>query len=288
LTDGLASVGHDAFAAMGIAANPPDASAGYFSFQPGTAADEDSSYFGLLGFLLVVPLSIGVLAAGASRRVARSWAVLAAALPLFVLAVSLTQRYSLWLGRFMVIPVALTMPLAACLYSRRLLATLAIGLGAAGLLATHLHNVAKPVGLDGGAAIWQVPRTKAQGGRAGTLTKELPAIDRRVPADARLGIVLGSNDPVYLLYGPRLERRLVRIPPRGVVREAVERNLRWVVVHGSGTAIRQGWCRERLSPEWELLVRRGARSDPDSALVAEGIDVGRPQARRPAAAACFS
>ena len=288
LTDGLASVGHDVFAATGIAANPPDASAGYFSFQPGTAADEDSSYFGLLGFLLVVPLSIGVLAAGASRRVARSWVVLAAALPLFVLAVSLTQRYSLWLGRFMVIPVALTMPLAACLYSRRLLATLAIGLGAAGLLATHLHNVAKPVGLDGGPAIWQVSRTKAQGGRAGTLTKELAAIDRRIPADARLGIVLGSNDPVDLLYGPRLERRLVRLPPRGVVREAVERHLRWVVVHGSGTAIRQGWCRERLSPEWELLVRRGVRSDPNSALVAEGIDVGRPQARRPAAAACFS
>jgi hypothetical protein len=264
LTDGLATMGSRAFAAAGVAANPRGATVGYFSFAPGIASSEDTSYFGVLGFLLVVPLSFGVLAAWAARRVPRPWAVLAAALPLFVLAVALTQRYDSWLGRFMLIPVALTMPLAAWLYQRRLLAVVAIGLGTAGLLVTHLHNFAKPVGLDGREAIWQMPRSMAQGSLAGSLTRSLAAVDRRVPADARLGVVLGTNDPAYLLYGPTLKRRLVPLPPRTAVRDATNRRLRWVVIHGSDTLTQPGWCRERLSGDWELLSSRAPERNPST------------------------
>ena len=92
---------------------PAGATATRFNFSPGTVSSEDTSYFGVLGFLLVLPLSFGFLVAALTKRVPRSWGVLAGALPLFVVAVALTQGYDRWLGRFMLIPVALTMPLAA-------------------------------------------------------------------------------------------------------------------------------------------------------------------------------
>ena len=267
LTEGLASAAENAFGAIGVAPNPPGATVEHFSFSPNQASSEDISYFGVLGFLLVVPLSIGFLAAWPAGRAARAGGLLAAALPLFVLAVALTQRYDLWLGRFMLIPVALTMPLAAWLYERRLLVALAIALGGAGLVATHLHNQAKPVGLDGLPAIWQKPRTEAQGWLAGPLSKSLPTIDRRVPPDARVGVVLETNDPAYLLYGPDLKRRLVPLLARQTLRQAAKRRLQWVVVHAvRSVVLRPGWCDERLSPEWQLLTyRRGiptARPDP--------------------------
>ncbi|HZO62311.1 MAG TPA: glycosyltransferase 87 family protein [Gaiellaceae bacterium] len=266
LEDGLQRVGRNAFAALRVDPNPPGATVGHFSFAPETASSEDTSYFGLLGFLLVVPLSVGFLVAWIARRVSRRRALLAAALPLFVLAVAATQRFDLWLGRFMLIPVALTMPLAAWLYPRRLLATLAVALGGAGLVAVHVHNMAKPVGLSGTTPIWDLSRTEAQGWMAGPLARAVPAIDRRVPPDARLGVVVGSNDPVYLLYGPALGRRLVPLPAHGVARRARRQGLRWVVVHGTVPPA-AGWCRDRLARGWQLLTDARPGPAPDPALV---------------------
>jgi 4-amino-4-deoxy-L-arabinose transferase-like glycosyltransferase len=254
LTDGLERVGKNAFAALHVDPNPQASTVGAFSFSPQNEASEDTSYFGVLGFLLVVPLSLGVLAAWASRRVPRAAGLLAAALPVFVLVIALTQRYDRWLGRFMLIPVVLTMPLAAYLYPRRLLVTLAVALGAGGLLAVHLHNEAKPVGLDGSGVIWQMPRTEAQALLAGP-GRALTAADRQLPEDARVGVVLGNNDPTYLLYGPQLGRRLIPLAGRDVVAQANRRGLRWVVVHATGPATTgRGWCSEQLSPGWQLLV----------------------------------
>ncbi len=257
--NGVANVGKEIFAAARIAPNPPGATATPFTFWPANASSEDTSYFGVLGFLLVVPLSFGFLAAWLMRLVPRSWGALAAALPLFVLAIALTQRYDHWLGRFMLIPVGLTMPLAAFLYDRklRLVTTLAVGLGAYGLLATHLHNRAKPVGLDGSPAVWQLSRTEAQGLLAGTLPRAVPEIDRRVPADATIGAVLQNNDPAYLLYGAELKRHLVLLHARDVEQEAARRQLRWIVVRTADrAATTPGWCREQLPNGWQLLARR--------------------------------
>ncbi len=274
LTDGLASAGQHLFATAGIAANPAGATAGYFSFQPDRASSEDTSYFGVLGFLLVIPLSVGVLGAWLARRATRARGVLAAALPVFVLTVALTQRYDHWLGRFMLIPVALTMPLAAFLFERRLrlLTAVAVALGASGLLATHLHNIAKPPGLDGSRAVWQLPRGEAQALLAGPMRQALPAIDRAVPAGAKLGAVLQTNDPAYLLYGQALRRRVVVIAPHEVVRETTEGRLRWLLLRDRRRSASSlpGWCGEHLAGGWELFARRGAQAS--SSICAGGAD----------------
>ena len=261
---GLARTGTNAFAAAHIAQNPPGATATSFSISPSTLASEDSSYFSVLGFLLLVPLSIGFAVAWLCRRASPARGIVAAALPLFILMIALTQSYNAWLGRFMLIPVAVAMPLTACLYERRLrlLTLLAAVAGVATLVGTHAHNIAKPVGLYGGPAVWAMPRHEAASLAVGSLRLALPLVDRTVPPDAELGVVLGSNDPSYLLYGPALRRRLVALPAPSAVREATARGIRWIAVSPDGGAVvpAPGWRVQVVRGGWQLHTRRLAPS----------------------------
>jgi hypothetical protein len=120
LVTGLSKTGADLFAAAHIAQNPPGATATHFLFTPTTVPSEDTSYFSVLGFLLLIPLSVGFVVAWLGRRASPARGIVAAALPLFILVIALTQSYNIWLGRFMLIPVAVAMPLAAWLYERHL------------------------------------------------------------------------------------------------------------------------------------------------------------------------
>ena len=114
----------------------------------------------------------------------------------------------------------------------------------------------KPVGLDGGTPVWSMSRPDAEGVRGGArLALEL--VDREVPADGRLGVVFGTNDPSYPFYGPGLRRRLVMLPARDAVREATLAGLRWVVVSPSAGAVPSvpGWRVQTVRGGWQLLTR---------------------------------
>ena len=269
--DGLSDVGRGVFAAVHVDPGMNNVSGSPFTFRPHTTSSEDSSYFGPLGFLLLLPLSAGFLVAWASRRATRAQGVLAAGLPLFVLAVSATQAYNNWLGRFMLIPVALVMPLAGWLYDRRLrLLTLVAALvGVVTLAGTHAHNIAKPTGLLGTKAVWSLQRTTAQTLVASDFHCALQLVQSAVPADARLGVVLDPNDASYLLYGPKLDRRLVRLPIRGAARAAAARRLQWVLARSDArSASVPGWRVQQTRDGWQLLTRSSG-SQPVSAA---GLD----------------
>jgi 4-amino-4-deoxy-L-arabinose transferase-like glycosyltransferase len=260
LVAGFSETGSKLFALAHIDPNPPGATANGFSFTPSTRTFEDSSYFGLLGFLLLLPLSAAFVAGWVRRRTIPARGAVALALPLFVLAVALTQSYNSWLGRFMLVPVAVAMPLSAWLYERRLrlLTLVAALIGAVSLTGTHLHNVAKPVGLSGETPIWAMTHAEAEtlqvGGGARCI---LQLVDRAVPPNARLGVVLGNNDPSYPLYGPRLQRRLVTLPPSDPLRASSAQGLRWVVVGPDQGLLAGGkaWHAQRLQGRWQLLTR---------------------------------
>jgi 4-amino-4-deoxy-L-arabinose transferase-like glycosyltransferase len=272
LLTGLSSAGAGLFEVAHVDPDTHNATALAYSFKPRTASSEDTSYFGPLGFLLLLPLSAGFLLAWSRRRVSRAQGALAAALPLFVLAIALTQSYNNWLGRFMLIPAALVMPLAAWLYDRRLrLLTLVAGfVGAATLVGTHTHNIAKPVGLSGTTPVWSLPRATAQTLTAGPFACALRLVAGTVPADGPLGVVLGTNDPSYLLYGPKLGRRLVRLPTHGAVRSADAKGLRWVLVSPDAGSIPVGsWHVQKASGGWQFLTRPSV-AQPVSAKVDEG------------------
>src|SRR5207253_253874 len=72
------------FTTLHIPPNPPESTAtGTFAFtyEPNSAVSEDSSALGPLGFLLLVPLSLGFLVAWALRRADRVSGAFALALP---------------------------------------------------------------------------------------------------------------------------------------------------------------------------------------------------------------
>jgi hypothetical protein len=52
-----------------------------------------------------------------------------------------------------------------------------------------------------------------------------------LPAEARLGYVLDADDWIYVLYGPRLERPLVKLPREGAFAQAEQQDVDLVVAN---------------------------------------------------------
>jgi hypothetical protein len=250
------SAGRHVFDALGVPTNPPESttrSTFPFDFQIAEQPSEDLSAFGPLGILLLVPLSLGYLVAWALRRTDRSRGAFALALPLYVLTLALGTRWNFYVDRFLVTPAALTLPLAPGLLRRPTLRAAALALAAAALALALAYDQAKPTGLGGGTPVWGRSRVSAQTINRTDLAPLLEAVERRVPADARLGVDLRASDWEYPLWGPQLARRLVWLP------EQPATGLDWVVL---GNRIEQRppgrWCAQSFADShWTLLHRCG-------------------------------
>jgi len=263
---GIWNVGLAGFEGLGLPAEPP---------WPNTLSNEDISYFGPLGMLLVLPLSAFFVIAGLMLRTSRLRFMLALALPLFVLEVATLYSYNAFVGRFLLIPVALTMPLAAWLRPYRLLSGALAATGIVTLAFCLALNHTKPAGVDDSPSAWSLGRPEAQSITRGEMMDALVWIDRNLPARARVGVLLAADDWDYPLYGPRLTRKLVPLPDRRPMREAGRLGLRWVVLSGlrTGTTGATGWNAVAFpSTSWTILFRSGA--DP-----APGTSVTRPALR---------
>jgi hypothetical protein len=217
------AAGRAAFAALHV---PPDrkplnARGHRFDFrQPGLEASEAGSFFGPLGFLLVLPLAAYGVVAGAVRRDERL--VPGLAFLGFMLVLAGTQAWIPFRGRFYCAVVALVAPLAARLFGAgparvvlRALVALVAGLA---LTVTVLTNVQKP--LVGPGAIWS--KTRAERREALASPSLIPGrfIDRGIPSRATVATVVSYTDPEYPLFGERLTRRLVPIYPEPPVIDA--------------------------------------------------------------------
>lgn len=266
ISSGIGDAGKAVFDGLGVQANPAASTTTRFEFPVNGVTDEDLSFFGPLAVLLL-PLFVAWLVAWARRRTDARLGMLALALPLFVVVLALAYRYNGWIGRFMIVPVALTLPLAAWSYERRLLgrrvpaAALAL-IGALTLGLAHAYNEAKPTGLDGGPAIWSMSRADAQAVIRPDLAPVLHGLDQYIPGGKRVGAILGEDDWDYPLYGPRLDRTLVPLStavasPLDAARLA---GVHWVAV-GVGLQpppLEPQWILQRLGlpgQGWTLLLR---------------------------------
>ena len=112
----------------------------------------------------------------------------------------------------------------------------------------------KPSGLAGGPPVWSMSRTEAQGLAEPLLDASMTALDRRVPANARVGLVFGGNEWDYPLYGPKLERRVSEFTS---VRTATRSRADWLVL-GIGVAAPHDaeWRQHPLANGWTLLARQ--------------------------------
>jgi hypothetical protein len=259
LVQHVAGAAKRVFTALHVPANPPEATTSgtfRFAFEPKTDVSEDASSFGPLGFALVVPLSLGTLVAWALRRTDRTHGALALALPIYLVALALGTRWNPYVGRFLVTPVALTLPLAPLVLRYRVAAVATVVLATATVCLAHVFNPSKPTGVADGTPIWSRSRIEAQTIRWPELHGTLAAVAANVPPSARLGIDLGAGDWEYPLYGPRLQRRLVFLPRRRPLDAAS--GLQWVVL-GTGTSgVRKtGWCATRFPASGWSLLRRG-------------------------------
>jgi hypothetical protein len=253
-TGPIERAGETAFDLLRIPVNPAEATGRTFSFRVNVRSDPDVSYFGPLGVLLVLPLTLAF-SCVLLRRPER--AVLALSIPLAVVAIALVYRYNEFVGRFLLTPVALVMPLSAWLYGRRILAAAVAAVGVVALGLAHAHDVAKPTGLGGTAPVWRLSREEAQGVTRIGMPEVLGVIERRIPERARVGVLLGEDDWDYPLYGPRLRRRLVPLPRYAALGEAERRGLHWVVVGATpGPGYLPGWeVRYFPASMWTLLHR---------------------------------
>ncbi|HSX21931.1 MAG TPA: glycosyltransferase 87 family protein, partial [Gaiellaceae bacterium] len=117
-----------------------------FSYGPNTGVSEDSSALGPLGFLLLLPLSIGFVVVWIRKRVDRRRAAFALALPLYIVALAFGTRWNLYVDRFLVTPAALTLPLVPAVLRRIEVRLVVLALAAATLAVAFAYSPSKPTG----------------------------------------------------------------------------------------------------------------------------------------------
>ena len=244
-----------AFDVLHIPRNPPESTGYPFAFALNQRANEDLSFFGPLGFLLVLPLALVFAFGWALRRTEPARAAYALALPVYLLGVALTSKYG-GQARWLITGVLLTLPLAASIYRHRLLAAAVAAAGALFMVLALAHDDTKPTGLRGTVPIWKLSRPVAQAVQAPAEYEVL--IDRlaRIPSDATIGVVGGEHDPDYVLYGPALGRTLVWLPLDDPLGRA-SCGLRWIYVGRLSRVVPHptGWRSERIDDAGTLLTR---------------------------------
>lgn len=232
-----------------------------YGFSINRDANEDYSAFGAVGALTLIGAPI--LAFTARRRDRRQLA-LALALPSFLILLGLYAKYNIWLTRFLLVPAALTAPLFGWFLRGRAARAAVLAVAATSVALVLIHDSSKPLhGLAGRP--WQLSQAAALEENPAAVTGRrasvaLVAYDRRVPATACVGAVLGPDEWSYPLWGPRLQHRVFFLPSLAAVATAVKEHLGYVIVSTgvnapvAGLFKAAGWKTELLGNFWTLAV----------------------------------
>ena len=232
-----------------------------FSWNLGRLVTEDYSSFGPLGGVLILALMAGAAVQAIRGRLDRTRLTLALALPVFILLLAVTAKYNPWLSRFLVVPIALTMPLAAAFFRFRAAGIAILVAAAVGVGTTHWNNLLKPINGPEGQP-WTLDQVEAVAHPFPTeVSVALRELDRRVPGATKLGALLDDDDPSYLVFGSQLKRRVTFLPVPNESEVLDREGINLVVIHsgdyGDPTArLRaKGWTFEDLGTFWKLASR---------------------------------
>lgn len=184
--------------------NPVASTSSRFAWGVSTIADEDLSFLGFLGGWLVLG-SLVVIVLGAMGRLSGRTTLVAFSLPVFIALLAVHSTYNAWLGRFLLVPLAIALPLLAYAWAQPFRITVAI-VSALTLIGVSLDNARKPFSSrpwDGGRdnALRQSIHPR--------LARSTAALDMNLRGVTCVVAVVGGDDPSYLLFGPSLERRVV-------------------------------------------------------------------------------
>jgi hypothetical protein len=201
-------------------------------------ANEDLALFGPLGPLALVPLAVWALAISFRRRAFSTQAALALALPAFIATYFLILRYTPFVGRFLLFPIAATAPLLAHLYRSRATRVPLAAIAIVTLVLVDVFNEAKPL-RSHSEWIWNRSRADSQALMRPAMRPVLEGL-AVVPEDATIGVSVRNDDWVYPAFGPTLGRRVVFLPREHPLDTARHLRIDWVLIAGHPQAAR-GW-----------------------------------------------
>ncbi len=230
-------------------------------------ASEAGSFFGPLGFFLILPLVLYWVVRGLITRDERL--ILALSFLGFMLVIGGSQAWIPFRGRFYCAAVTLVAPLASPLFGRgigRAVIRAVIGIIAATtLIVTLLTNVQKP--LIGQDAIWGKSRAELRMAEGQRTSFPNRAIERWIPPEAKVATILQYKDPEYILFGEGLTRTLVQVlpAPPTVDLDWLHKNpYDYVVVHALDfcpvTELPAGEFRVLFHPPFKIIIRNKAGS----------------------------
>jgi Dolichyl-phosphate-mannose-protein mannosyltransferase len=225
--------------------------------MPHLPANEDTSYFGLLGVVLFVPVIVLTLRRSMRGAAVRLETGLALAAPTYLVCLAVANAYNMFLGRFMITAAALTAPLFAQIPRWPRYAAVVTAVATLSVLGALLFDQAKPSGLAGTGSIWEMNRSDAQALQRPAMRGVLETIAAEVPLTARIGYLLDDDDWDYPLYGPHFTRHLVGLPGRDAYRAATRDGLRWILVRRRRAGAPQpGWEAHRFPAIGLILLER--------------------------------
>jgi hypothetical protein len=223
-------------------------------------ANEDYSAFGPVGIIALAVASGLAIRAVARRRADASHLVIASALPVFLVLISLESRWVPFLIRFFLLPVAIAGPLLAYLFRNRLATAAYLVMGTLAIAITIVHDQPKPLHGAYGRP-WNLDQlTALRTNSDGYVADALDAYNQLVPRDACVGAVIGINEPTYVLYGPNREHHLVFLRPDDILTPAYREGLFHVVYSPSSfptvedTLRNAGWRIDDLGTLWKLAT----------------------------------
>jgi hypothetical protein len=265
--------------ALGSPVRGPGGSVTSLGFFTGLnySPDVNASFFGPVGAVLLVgaPFLAAVLVW--RRRAGPEQLVLTLALPLSLIAIALTARFTFGYGRFLMVPAALTAPVLASLFRDRAitLAYVVVSVVVISFAITRFNekrlfsSYGPPWRLSQAAALGEVELTSA--------SSALKAYDSLVPSHAPVGAVLSTDDISSFLLGRGLQQKVTYLPIRTAVGAAQRAGLRYVVVNGQPgfrhTALqfrRAGWSVRNLAGFWFLAEAPRAQAHVSASTTSFG------------------
>jgi len=187
--------------------------------MPSSIIHEDTTWFGPLSFLLLIPSTIIQLFRGIQKKDFFRLTLVIVGIG-FVFILSFWFGWSPYRGRYFVLAVSILAPLMAMIYQpvekKRLLFGLATFVALWIMVSTVLLNDSKP--LIGSKAIWGMDSNSHRMSNNQKMVPVLEMVEKNVPSEAVMGTRLGVDHWDYILFGEKFGRIIVPLDPtyRGI------------------------------------------------------------------------
>lgn len=198
----------------------------WFDFTLDTSTGEDTVAAGLVGLLVLIPLALW---ATAGRQRTPLLRALGAGGLLYVVLFGVLHTATPYNGRVLMPAVVFAAPLLALAAQRPWSRVLVLALAVTSALPILLTNTGKPVLVDLGTPnVWQMSHQQQMTISRPDTLPVVSELDRRFGPGTRLGFLGGEDSWDYPLFGPSLERTVVRVDPADVPREPPEATCAWL------------------------------------------------------------